>query len=268
MSRASANLLAGSHAPDGGPATTRSPRCYNGVVITEPPGLSGPSGPSGPSDPTFPAAAGLADLRRGYADRGLSESELAPDPFTQFGNWLADAVAAGLTEPNAMVLATADPGGQPSARTVLLKGLDEHGFVFFTNRGSRKGREVAANPLASLVFPWYDLERQVVVVGDVEPVDPPVTQAYFATRPRGSQLGAWASEQSTVISGRPELQRRLAAVQDRFGTDQPIPPPPRWAGFRVRPQTVEFWQGRPSRLHDRLRYRRHEERWLVERLAP
>jgi pyridoxamine 5'-phosphate oxidase len=182
--------------------------------------------------------------------------------------WFADAVAAEIAEPNAMSLATADADGAPSVRIVLLKGYDERGFVFFTNYDSRKGRELAANPRAALLFAWLDLERQVRVTGPVERVARAETEAYFATRPRGAQLGAWASPQSAVIDGREELERRLAAVEARFADTQ-VPPPPHWGGFRVRPETVEFWQGRPDRLHDRLRYRqRADGGWRLERLAP
>jgi pyridoxamine 5'-phosphate oxidase len=213
----------------------------------------------------------VAALRRAYGDRGLSEDDLAPDPVTQLQRWLAEAVEVGVTEPNAMVLATADAAGRPSARTVLLKGLDGDGLFFFTGTGSRKGQELAANPAASTVFPWYDMERQVVVVGRVEPLDRARVQTYFDTRPRGSRLGAWASAQSSVIADRAELELSYAQAEERFAGVGGLPAPPHWGGFLLRPETVEFWQGRPSRLHDRLRYRRDTaaaSAWLVERLAP
>ncbi|MCW2499504.1 MAG: pyridoxamine 5-phosphate oxidase [Frankiales bacterium] len=207
----------------------------------------------------------LPSLRREYAREGLAEADLAPTWHGQFARWFEDASV--LREPNAMVLATATPDGAPSARTVLLKGVDPTGFVFYTNHGSRKGAELAANPRASLVFPWTDLERQVLVTGTVERVGDPETEAYFRTRPRGSQLGAWASRQSAVLADRDELEARHAAVEERFAGDE-VPVPPFWGGLRVVPTAVEFWQGRPSRLHDRLRYRLSHGGWLVERLSP
>jgi len=214
------------------------------------------------------AAAQLAAMRREYARPGLTEADLAPDWLTQFGRWLSDAGRAGLAEPNAMIVATADAAGRPSARTVLLKGIDERGLVFYTNHGSRKAREAATNPYASLVFSWHPVGRQIVVCGGVERVDRAETEAYFATRPRAAQLGAWASPQSQVVAGREALDAALAEVRRRFGDEQ-IPAPPHWGGLRVVPETVEFWQGREGRLHDRLRYRRTEEAgWVVERLAP
>ena len=208
----------------------------------------------------------LGALRRAYAARGLEIADLAGDPFTQFGRWLDDVVRHELDEPNAVVVATADADGRPSCRTVLLKAFDPSGFVFFTNYRSRKGRELAANPTASLLFPWHPLMRQVEVVGDVEQVPEAEAEAYFATRPRGSQLGAWASEQSAVIPDRAVLERRYAELDETHG--ETVPRPEHWGGYRVRPATVEFWQGRPDRLHDRLRYRRAGERWVIERLSP
>jgi pyridoxamine 5'-phosphate oxidase len=208
------------------------------------------------------------ELRREYSGGTLDEPDLAADWPTQFGRWLAETVTAGLPEPNAMVLATADGAGRPSSRTVLLKGYDERGFVFFTNYGSRKGTELTANPYASLVFPWFAIFRQVIVTGSVERTGRAETEAYFATRPRGAQLGAWASPQSRPLPGRPALEEAWREAEDRFGSDE-VPAPPHWGGFRVSPVTVEFWQGRVSRLHDRLRYRRDEDgQWSVERLAP
>lgn len=211
----------------------------------------------------------VADMRRSYERAGLAEADLAPTWLEQVSRWLADAERAELLEANAMVLATASDDGAPSARTVLLKGLDERGFVLYTNRMSRKGRDVAANPRASLVLPWWHLQRQVVVCGTVEEVDEATSDAYFASRPRGSQLGAVASPQSEVLASRDELERLRAEAEARFPEPGPVPRPPHWGGLRVVPETVEFWQGRPDRLHDRLRYRRDADgAWSVERLAP
>jgi pyridoxamine 5'-phosphate oxidase len=208
----------------------------------------------------------LPDLRRAYADAGLAEASLAADPVRQLERWLSDAVAAGLTEPNAMVLATVGADSVPSARTVLLKGLDERGLSFFTNYSSRKGTELAAHPAASVVFPLHDLERQVVAIGSVSRVARAETEDYFRSRPRGSQLGAWASRQSQPIGGRGDLDERYAELEARWPGEVPVPD--FWGGFRLVPETVEFWQGRPSRLHDRLRYVRVPEGWVVERLSP
>jgi pyridoxamine 5'-phosphate oxidase len=210
----------------------------------------------------------VAAMRRAYAAGGLREADCAPDPLAQFARWFADALVAALPEPNAMVLATTGAGGRPSARTVLLKGYDELGFTFFTHGRSRKGRELAENPWAALLFPWHPLERQVRVEGPCAAVDPRETARYFASRPRESQLGAWASEQSAVIPDREALERRYAEAAERFPAGAPVPVPPGWTGFRVRPEAVEFWQGREGRLHDRLRYRRAAGRWVLERLAP
>jgi pyridoxamine 5'-phosphate oxidase len=218
----------------------------------------------------------VAELRRSYARGALLEGDLAADPFAQFATWLADAVAAGLPEPNAMVLATASAAGEPSARTVLLKGFDADGFVFFTNHGSRKARDLAANAQAALCFPWFWMERQVVVIGDVSRLDQAASAAYFRTRPRESQLGAWASEQSAVIAGRGVLEQKHDEAAARWPEGEDVPMPDFWGGYRLAPETVEFWQGRPGRLHDRLRYRRTAEArgggggdaWVVERLAP
>ncbi|MDQ7910570.1 pyridoxamine 5'-phosphate oxidase [Phytohabitans sp. ZYX-F-186] len=207
-------------------------------------------------------------MRRDYGSEGtLSADGLAEDWWTQFDRWFADAVDAGLPEPNAMIVATADPAARPSARTVLLKGYDERGLVFYTNYASRKGTELAANPYASLVFPWFSMRRQVVVGGSVERVTRAETEAYFATRPRESQLGAWASPQSQVVPDRAALDRVYEEAERRF--PDRVPAPEQWGGLRVAPHTVEFWQGRTGRLHDRLRYRRTDEGvWIIERLAP
>lgn len=208
----------------------------------------------------------VARLRQDYPTAGLVETDLAGDWPSQFGAWLADAVAAGVPEPNAMTLATADPAGRPSARTVLLKGYDRRGFVCYTNLRSRKATEALANPYASLVFQWLLLHRQVVVCGSVVEVSRAETEAYFAQRPRGAQLAAWASRQSQPLTSRAELDAACAAAAGRF--PDAVPAPPRWGGLRVVPETVEFWQGRPDRLHDRLRFRWDGTIWAVERLAP
>ena len=208
----------------------------------------------------------MAELRRDYARAGLAEADLAPTWLEQFERWFGEA--ADLLEPNAVVLATASPDAVPSARTVLLKAYDARGLVVFTNLTSRKGREALANPVATLLFPWVELERQVVVTGAVEQVTPEETADYFRSRPRSSQIGAWVSRQSSVVPDREALERRRAELEERFG-DGPVPVPDFWGGLRVVPSAVEFWQGRTGRLHDRLRYRRDEHgAWLVERLAP
>lgn len=209
----------------------------------------------------------VAALRQEYSSVPLVEAQAAGDPIEQFQQWLHGALSEAIPEPNAMVLATADADGRASARTVLLKGVDTRGFAFFTNMLSRKGRELATNPAASLVFPWIAIRRQITVRGPVQRVDDAESDAYFATRPRGSQLAAWASSQSEVLDARETLEAQLLRVQERFG-DGPIPRPSHWGGYRLAPEEVEFWQGRPDRLHDRLRYVRSQAGWRLERLWP
>jgi pyridoxamine 5'-phosphate oxidase len=209
----------------------------------------------------------LAAAREEYARGGLSEAELAADPMEMFERWYVEARDAGVREPNAMVVATTDPDGTPSARFVLLKGFSADGFVFFTNLSSRKGRALAADPRIALLFPWHDLERQVRVEGAAAPLPRAEVEAYFASRPRPSQLGAWASHQSSVVAGRDELDAAYAAAQERFA-DRDVPVPEEWGGYRVTPASVEFWQGRVGRMHDRLVYRRTADGWATERLAP
>jgi pyridoxamine 5'-phosphate oxidase len=209
----------------------------------------------------------VSDVRREYGVAGLSEGDLAAEPIAQLRLWLDQAREVYPEEFTSMTLATADREGRPTARVVLLKGIDERGLVFYTNYDSRKGRELAENPRAALVFYWAALDRQVRIEGTVERTSREESEAYFISRPLGSRLGAWASPQSRPIDGRGELERRLREVEERFG--EAVPLPESWGGYRVRPETVEFWQGRPSRLHDRLRYSRQPGGgWKIERLAP
>ncbi|MFJ3672100.1 pyridoxamine 5'-phosphate oxidase [Streptomyces sp. NPDC090106] len=209
-------------------------------------------------------------MREQYRAEGLAEAGLAATPVEQFARWFRQAATqAGLFEPNAMVVSTADAQGRPASRTVLLKQFDERGFVFYTNYGSRKGRDLAENPYVSLLFPWHPMARQVIVGGVARRTGRDETAAYFRTRPHGSQLGAWASAQSSVIATRAELETSYAELAARYPEGGQVPVPPDWGGFRVAPETVEFWQGRENRLHDRLRYvARPDGSWRVERLSP
>jgi pyridoxamine 5'-phosphate oxidase len=210
----------------------------------------------------------LPTMRASYEGGTLDASELASTWHEQLQYWLDQAAQQGVVEPNAMVLATADPEGRPSSRTVLAKGLDSRGVVFFTNYTSSKSHELSATRYASATFPWYSLQRQAHVRGTVEKVDPAETAAYWASRPRESQLGAWASPQSVVVSGRSSLDASLANIQRQFAGSDVVPVPPHWGGWRIRPEVVEFWQGRRNRMHDRLRYRLVRDGWKVERLGP
>jgi pyridoxamine 5'-phosphate oxidase len=211
-----------------------------------------------------------AQLRKSYEDVGLDERDLAPDPLSQFDAWFADAAAAALPEPNAMILSTVGADGAPSSRTVLLKGYGPEDFRFFTNHGSRKARSIAAEPRVALLFPWHPIGRQVIVEGTASRLSEEASAAYFRTRPRGSQLGAWASERQSSVVGREELERRYDELARRWPDE--VPRPDFWGGYRVVPVSVEFWQGRPNRMHDRLRYRRIDpdkpDSWVVERLSP
>ena len=210
----------------------------------------------------------IADLRKDYTLQDLNEKEIDPNPFIQFKFWFNQSVAAHLPEPNAMTLATCTPDGKPSARMVLLKDFDERGFVLFTNYNSQKGQEISTNPHAALVFWWAELERQVRIVGTVEKISAEQSDGYFEVRPPYSRLGAWASNQSEVIPNREFLESQLEEFQRKY-ENQEVPRPPHWGGFRVIPQEIEFWQGRTSRLHDRLLYTRLDDGgWKIERLSP
>jgi pyridoxamine 5'-phosphate oxidase len=207
-------------------------------------------------------------LRKEYSLAGLTEDAVASEPLAQFQKWFHEAMNAEIAEPNAMVLATVAPDGQPSTRTVLLKGADERGFSFFTNYESRKARELAANPRASLTFPWIELERQVCIEGTVGKLSREESDQYFRLRPRGSRLGAWTSPQSSIIPGRAFLEERLRQLEAQYPGEE-IPTPPNWGGYVLTPAQIEFWQGRPNRLHDRIRYTRQGDgSWLIERLSP
>jgi pyridoxamine 5'-phosphate oxidase len=208
----------------------------------------------------------IADLRKDYALKSLDETDVDPDPFRQFHAWLAEAIEAEVPEPTAMTLATVDEVGCPSARIMLLKALDERGFVFYTNYESRKGRELAQRPSAALVFLWKELERQVRVEGEVEKVSARESDEYFAIRPLGSRIGAWASIQSSGIQSRQWLEERVKAAEAEYGENPPRPP--HWGGYRVIPDAVEFWQGRRSRLHDRILFTRTAAGWKISRLSP
>jgi pyridoxamine 5'-phosphate oxidase len=203
-----------------------------------------------------------------YGQLALEEGSLLPDPLEQFSLWLAEADEAGIYEPNAMVLSTIDPDGSPSSRTVLLRGVSEAGFAFYTDYTSRKGRALIAHPAVAVVFPWYLLHRQVLVTGAVERVGPENSDEYFRSRPRGSQIGAWASDQSQPIASRDRLEAKVQAVEEQFEGVESVPRPDKWGGFIVVPQTIEFWAGRRSRLHDRIRSVKTDTGWSTERLQP
>lgn len=210
----------------------------------------------------------VASLRRNYAQQTLSETDVLHDPVAQFAVWFEEALSSRLIEPNAMTLATADRAGRPSARTVLLKGFDKQGFVFYTNYGSRKGQNLEENHQAALLFTWLELERQIRIEGAVEKVSQEESLAYFQSRPKGSQIGAWVSAQSSVVENRMVLEKRAAELKAEYEHVGVLPLPPFWGGYRLTPEYLEFWQGRESRLHDRICYTRVGEEWKIGRLAP
>jgi pyridoxamine 5'-phosphate oxidase len=209
----------------------------------------------------------LAEFRKEYSDRGLRREELNPDPVVQFSDWFRQATELAVHEPNAMTLATVDESGMPFQRTVLLKYYDREGFVFFTNYGSRKSKQIGTNPKVSLLFPWITLERQVIIQGEAEKISSAESLRYFASRPRESQIGAWVSNQSEVITSRKFLMQKLAEIREKFEHGE-IPLPSFWGGYRVRPQAIEFWQGGPARLHDRFIYQNCGGNWEISRLSP
>jgi pyridoxamine 5'-phosphate oxidase len=222
--------------------------------------------------PTFVIVMGLprdpGASRYEHIGKGLRRSDLNPDPIKQFANWFTTAIETGIRDVNAMSLATAGRNAKPSVRIVLLKGFDEDGFVFFTNYESEKGKQLEANPYAALGFYWIELDRQIRISGKVDKTSREESQTYFHSRPVGSQLSAWASRQSAVLDGRRVLDARMEEINERFA-DKPVPLPPHWGGYRLKPDNMEFWQGRPNRLHDRFRYTRQSDgSWLIERLAP
>ena len=210
----------------------------------------------------------LASLRKNYALQSLSETDVAPDPMIQFDRWFRETLDAKLPEPNAMTVATVGLNGRPSARTVLLKIADARGFVFFTNYESQKGNELAENPQAALLFTWLELERQIRIEGQTEKVHPSESESYFQIRPKASQIGAWASPQSRIIPSRETLEAKQQELQLQYANAEVLPLPPFWGGYRVIPDRIEFWQGRRSRLHDRILYTLEGETWKIERLAP
>jgi pyridoxamine 5'-phosphate oxidase len=206
--------------------------------------------------------------RQDYGSLSLEEGSLLADPLEQLSAWVTQADEAEIYEPNAMVLSTIDPDGEPSSRTVLLRGIDEHGLYFYTDYGSRKGLALLANPSVSVVFPWYRQHRQVLLFGHATPTDHDVSDAYFQTRPRGSQIGAWSSEQSRPIESRAALEAKVREMEARFEGEESIPRPESWGGFLIEPQRIEFWAGRTSRLHDRISFEREAEGWSTTRLQP
>jgi pyridoxamine 5'-phosphate oxidase len=210
----------------------------------------------------------ITDLRQEYSRSTLDFSNVLKDPLKQFEKWFDEALASGITEPNAMHLATVNEQGKPSSRIVLLKGLDGNKFIFYTNYQSKKGRELELNPACALAFFWPDIERQVRIEGTAERVDPRLSEEYFQSRPRGSQIGAWASPQSTIIKDREILDERAKQIEKRFEQEKVLPKPNQWGGYQIDPLQIEFWQGRPSRLHDRIQFTKVDGEWKINRLAP